>query len=268
MNQPLARVRHRSLWFSLGVILAAVLACSSPINLIQNFSVSTPTPVATEPAIVEPAPSATANPPDQESPDEADAGWTRFQDDSFGLTFIYPSDWNGPEVNRFNGGIGVEVGSDTVYPFGTGLEDRNYTVTDAYFISISYIENTEGWEWDEFVENSPWIETYTGLLDLEDGESITTPRSLTIRQGLVQVGDFSGLEYIATLSETAQTEIVYAREIQMFDEDLNYIRVTGNPNNVEIRADEDWRAAYQRVDAEHNEIFNRLVESLAINQDN
>lgn len=259
MSNRLPLTNMRLPFLCLAVVLAASLACSSLTLDTEPTPLPTPThepatavgPMPTEDIEITPT-------------DDSIGGWTSFEDDTFGLSFSYPADWNGPEVNRYDSGIGVEVGSDTVYPFGTGLEDRNYTVPDAYFISVSYTQNTQGWDWDELIQNSPWMETYTELLELEDGEAITTPRSLTTRVGEVQVGSFSGLEYTSTLSETAQTEIFYAREVLLFDQDLNYIRVSGGPNNVQIGSDEDWRAAYQRVDAEHNEIFDRLVDSLSV----
>jgi len=37
----------------------------------------------------------------------------------------------------------------------------------------------------------------------------------------ITLGDFQGLEYIATLSDIAQTERGYLREIMAFDENLN-----------------------------------------------
>ena len=68
-----------------------------------------------------------------------------------------------------------------------------------------------GRTWDDFI-NSGWIDSYLGLQELGDGQFITTPRSLVTRVGEVTLGDFSGLMYLATLPEGAQTERVYLRE--------------------------------------------------------
>ena len=90
---------------------------------------------------------------------------------------------------------------------------------------------------------------------MEDGGSITTSQITDIRVREVSLGDFQGLEYIATLSDTAQTERVYIREIMAFDENLNWLRVTGSPNLVEITDPENWKDDYSRVDLANLEIF-------------
>lgn len=243
----------------------ALLACSLPIAVPE----ASPTPLAqpeqatATPDIIGTDTASTASEATDEDASDVPPGWLKFEDDQFGLSFIYPDGWNGPEVHRWETGVTVEVGTDTVYPFGTGLDERNYTVTDAYFVSIQYTENAEGREWQQFIENQAWTEGYAELLDIEDGESISTPRSLTIRLREVEVGEFKGLMYISTLSETAQTMIFYAREALLFDENLNSIRITGSPNNVEIPEGEDWRTAYERVDSEHEQAFLQILESVS-----
>ena len=102
---------------------------------------------------------------------------------------------------------------------------------------------------------------------MEDGGSISTIRSLTIRVREVKLGNFQGLEYIATLSDTAQTERVYIREIMAFDEDLNWLRITGSPNLVQISDLEKWKNDYSRVDLENLDIFTALAKSIEIKQD-
>ena len=66
-------------------------------------------------------------------------------------------------------------------------------IPDSYYITIQYFENIQGRTWDDFIA-SGWITTYLELLDLADGESVTTPRSLTIRGKEINLGDFQGLE--------------------------------------------------------------------------
>lgn len=105
---------------------------------------------------------------------------------------------------------------------------------------------------------------YVTTLDLADGESISDARSLVIRQRAVTLGAFSGVEYIPTPSETAQTEIHDAREAVLFDEDMNHLRVWGSPNNVAVEEGEGWRQAYQRVDQTHVETYHRILQSIEV----
>jgi hypothetical protein len=232
-----------------GLVLSACSA-AAPESTEEHI------PTSTVQAMPDPTPSpeATENPY---------GDWMEYINDSVGFRYLYPAAWYGPEVYETEGSMRLEVGSDMVYPYGTDRMEQVTTIPDSYYTTIQYFENIEGRTWDDFI-NSGWIDAYLGLLELENGGSITTPRSLTIRVKEVTLGDFVGLEYIATLSDTAQTERGYLREITAFDEDLNWLRITGSPNLVVITDPENWKDDYSRVDLANLEIFTTLAESIVI----
>ena len=157
----------------------------------------------------------------------------------------------------------IEVGSDQVYPYGTDRTDQVTTLPDSYYVLIEYVENRDGKTWDDFI-NSGWIDTYLELQELEDGQFTTTPRSLATRIGEVSLGDFSGIMYLVTLPEGAQTERVYLRQAMLFDSELNWLRVTSQPNMVQIADLENWKNDYARVDQENLETFLTLLDSIEI----
>ena len=218
-----------------------------------------------------PAPSATPQieptetipSPTQENGESSPGVWTDYYNETLQFSFSYPSVWYGPDVHETEGSLRLVVGSDVVYPYGTDRTEQVTTVPDSYYITIQYFENAQGRTWDDFIA-SGWITTYLELFDLADGESVTTPRSLAIRVREISLGNFQGLEYIATLSDTAQTERAYSREIMVFDEELNWLRVTGFSNLVEITDPENWKDDFRRVDLVNLEIFTRLAESIII----
>jgi len=189
--------------------------------------------------------------------------WTEYINEPVSFRYLYPSAWFGPEVYESEGSLRLEVGSDVVYPYSTSREDQITTVPDSYYITIQYFENIQGRTWDDFI-SSGWIDSYLELLRMEDGEFITTARSLVIRVREFSLGDFQGLEYIATLSDTAQTERGYLREIMAFDENFNWLRITGSPNLVEITDPENWKDDFSRVDLANLDIFTTLAESIEI----
>jgi hypothetical protein len=145
----------------------------------------------------------------------------------------------------------LEVGSDKVYPYGTDPTQRIYEKQDSYYVLIQYSKNDQ---------NSVWKETYDSLVNLVDDESLSTARSLTIKVRDLELGRFKGVEYISTLSETAQTQPVYMRNVILFDDQANVITIMGQPNNVVVGA--NWREAYQRVDELNMPVFDRIVESI------
>jgi hypothetical protein len=70
--------------------------------------------------------------------------------------------------------------------------------------------------------------------------------------------------YLATIPDTAQTELAYAREVVLFDTDLNWLRITAVPNNVQIVDPEKWKNDYARVDTAYLETFLTLLNSIEV----
>jgi len=248
--------RYSSLKFTfLAVLLMALVlsACSAAGQEIQDEA--PPAPSAT---LIKPDPS-----PTPEATQNPFGDWMEYTNEGLGFRYLYPSSWYGPDAYELEGSLRLVVGSDVVYPYGTSRETQVTTVPDSYYITIQYFENIQGRDWDDFI-SSGWIDSYLELQNMENGESISTARSLFIRVREVSLGDFQGLEYIATLSDTAQTERGYMREIMAFDEDLNWLRITGFPNLVEITDPENWKDDYSRVDQANLETFTTLAESIEI----
>jgi hypothetical protein len=190
-------------------------------------------------------------------------GWKIYQNDPFGLNFQFPSTWLGPDV-YVQDGIRIEVGSDKVYPYGTDQLQRIYEIKNSYYVTIQYWKNNNNLTLEQYTENQPWIKTHLSLLNLKDGESLSGQRALVTRVRKLKIGRFEGLEYIETLSETAQTEITYTRRIVLFDEHLNTLHISGTPNNVEIINKDSWRDAYRKVDEANRDTFYKILESITV----
>ena len=181
--------------------------------------------------------------------------WKSYANSAFELGFQYPSSWFGPDEYVSDQSLRVEVGSDVVYPYGTDRLEQIYESKNSYYVLIQYSKNDQ---------NQVWKDTYQSLLNLEDGESLSDARSLVIRVRQLNIGRFDGVEYISTLSETAQTEPVYVRQVILFDEQSNLLSVMGTPNNVEISDGMEWRDAYKMVDEANLMLFRQIVESITI----
>ena len=181
--------------------------------------------------------------------------WTEYVNDAFGLSFHYPSAWFGPDEYAVEQTLRLQIGSDVVYPYGTDRTEQISTVPDAYTITIQYSQDNQ---------NAVWGDTYASLLSLQDGESLSDARSKTIRIGTVSIGNFAGIEYISTLSDTAQTEPVYIRQVLLFDENANVLTIMGAPNNVVLADSAEWRDAYRMLDEANQAVFHEIVASLVI----
>jgi hypothetical protein len=197
-----------------------------------------------------------------DAPDTPASEWLEYSDQTLPFHFLYPSSWYGPDVYAWEDGLRLEIGSDLVYPYGTSREDQVSTVPDSYYVTIQYNLNRQNLSWEDLV-NSGWFTTYLELSDLEAGGSITTARSLAIKVREVTLGNFQGQEYIVTLPENAQTERVYIREIVAFDDNLNWIRITGSPNLVTVQDQTSWKTDYQRVDESYLDIFRAVADSIS-----
>ena len=241
-------------FFILTSLIAGLFLSACSAAAPQSTEVHIPT--STDQELPDPTPS-------PEVTENTFGDWMEYSNETTGFRYLYPSFWYGPDAYETEGSLRLVVGSDVVYPYGTSREDQITTVPDSYSITIQYFENIEGRTWDDFI-NSGWIDAYLGLVELENGGSITTLRSLTIREKEITLGDFQGLEYISTLSEIAQTERVYLREIMAFDDDLNWLRITGSPNLVVIMDPNNWKDDFSRVDLANLDIFTTLAESIEI----
>jgi hypothetical protein len=245
----------RTRWLPvISILVVAVLGVTSCAPTLVAVE---PTAAATEAEVQPPAPTKAGTP-------DPYPGWTTYTNATFTLSFRYPSTWFGPDVYEFEDGVRLEVGSDQVYPYGTGLEEREPGAPDAYHIVIQYTRNSAGWTPEQYRAEQPWFDEMSAVIDLQDGESITTARSLTTRQRSLAVGRFTGVEFITTLPDTAQTERVYMRTALLMDEGLNVLVVNGSPENVQVADPAAWRATFEAVDTGYREIFSTLVESIQV----
>jgi hypothetical protein len=191
-------------------------------------------------------------------------GWKAYANPAFGISLRFPPTWYGPDVYEFEDGVRLAVGSDVVYPYGTGPEDRQPGALDAYAVVIQYTVNSAGWTLEQARAEQPWINDSLAILELQDGESSTTARSLTTRVRGLTLGRFSGVEFITTLSDTAQTERFYSRSAFLMDESGNILQIMGSPENVEVTDAANWREAFEAVDEANREIWNGLLDSIRV----
>jgi hypothetical protein len=198
-----------------------------------------------------------------DSPDDVSSGWQTYDNPAFGISFQFPSSWYGPDEYIVEDDIRLEIGSDVVYPYGTSREEQIYTLPDSYYILIEYRPNTDNLTMDDY-KNSSWISPPLGMFDLADGETRSTARSLEIKVRNLEIGRFKGVEYIATLSDTAQTERAYSRQVFLMDEQLNILMISASPNNVEVADPANWKADFQRIDESNLETFHHVIESIVI----
>lgn len=185
-----------------------------------------------------------------------DSGWQSYENSDFGFSFTYPSDWYGPEEYVSEQTLRVEVGSDRVYPYGSDPATRVYAQTDSYSIVLQFTRENQ---------NDFYKDSFQTLQNLKDGESISDSRSKLIRVRELTVGSFKGFEFIATLSDSAQTEAVYLRQVYLVNDNNDLISVMGSPVNVDLSGGADWRERYSQIDQDNRETFDAVWQSIAVN---
>ena len=210
--------------------------------------------------------SAATSPPPVATDSLADptSDWFIHADSVSGVSFQFPSTWFGPDVYLSDDDVRLEIGSDIVYPYGTSREDQIYTLPDSYYILIQYRPNINHLTIEDYSAESSWISPALYMFNLADGESRSDARSLEIKVRDLEVGRFKGVEYIATLSDTAQTERAYSRQMFLLDEQLNILMISASPNNVEVADPANWKIDFQRVDEANLEILYKVIDSIVI----
>jgi hypothetical protein len=245
---------------------APVTTSNSPLSTATSVPTPTRIPETVSPSIIPTLP--------QELPINPLTGSKIYQNDFFRLSFQFPSTWYGPDEHVWETqGIRIEVGTDRVYPYGTDRLERTYDVKNSYYVSIQYSRNTNKWTLEQYAQpprplppsiDPNWLVTYFSLLDMKDGESLSDAKGLVIRVRKLKLGKFEGIEYISTLSATAQTEMYYTRQAVLFDKGLNILNITASPNNVDIVDQANWQAAYRKVDEANLDIFYKVLESIVV----
>lgn len=179
-----------------------------------------------------------------------------YSNEAFGLSFDYPVDWFGPDEYIVDNTIRIGIGSDVVTSYGGVPLEVPPFQKNAYQVVVQYtLEN----------ENTYMNDTLNTLANLQDGEMAETGRSRLIRVRALTVGDYSGYEYIATLSESAQTEYFYVREVILQNTEGNLITILGGPSNVAVEEGANWREVYAGIDQKYLSDFYQIIESLELN---
>lgn len=243
--------------FTLFTLIMALTISACVPQVIDTPALLTvePTQVAVieSPATESPATEA----PMFESPVPMDpSGMKSYTNSQFGLSFQFPATWFGPEEYISEQSLRVEVGSDHVYPYGTDPSLRIYELKNSYSVLLQYSKGNQ----DPY-----WRDLYQSLVALQDGESISDARGMLIRVRQFSLGRFEGVEYISTLSETAQTDPAYTRSVILLDpQSGELLTVLGQPINVEVLADQNWRDVYLSIDQANQAIFQQIVDSITI----
>lgn len=256
--------------FILVITLTWLLCACSAQEVEPSSAPTSPTEtVSVEPATAEAAAEPVETQPATESvPTEAGTPPTtatnptlpvkRYSNADFGLAFDYPSEWNGPDEYVSGDTLRIAIGSGAIEPYGGGPPGQPAVyLPNAYQVVVQYNRNDH---------NQVWNETLQMLKGMQDGEMVSDARALTIKVRSLKIGRFEGVEYIGTLSETAQTEPVYTRQVILYDDQSNLITIMGTPNFVVVPAGSDWRGMYRSIDEANLPFFRQIVESLAVEE--
>jgi hypothetical protein len=190
-----------------------------------------------------------------------------FSQNPFGVSFSYPADWKGPEVYTYENGFRYEIGTDTVYPYGTDPTERIHTKKNNYYIVVQYDKKPANITATEFRKTQVHLKQYDTLVKLNPGETIEDTRSLVIKVRNINYAGVTGVEYISTLSKSAQTEMSYTREAVLFDTDMNVLSIRGYADDVEVTDNTNWKKDYEAIDAKYLSEFTALTNSVAFYSD-
>lgn len=181
-----------------------------------------------------------------------------YKDDKFNVTYNYPKDWFGPDIYNYENGFRFEIGNAKVYPYGTDRSERQYPTGNNYFIVAQFDKRP--------TENEGYALTqYNTLKDLKEGDSIKNMRNLTtkVRNINININGLTGVEYISTLSETAQTEMFYIREAILVNSNQDTITIRGSADGVIIEDVANWKSYYEDIDEDNLKVFTDFVNSVS-----
>jgi|WetSurMetagenome_2_1015567.scaffolds.fasta_scaffold120665_3 hypothetical protein len=191
--------------------------------------------------------------------------WKVFVDEKLGIKVYFPEDWNGPAIYVEENVIWLEIGTDNVYPYGTNLEYREIVHKNSYSIDIIYykngtgIKNTEGFKWFKHISD---YSVYKKLLDLPNGQTILHMKSILSKVKNYSICNYRGVEYIETLPDYMETDYYYSRQLTIINDEYSYLEIIGEPQNVDIVLDENWRDSYRGVDEAYLDIYRQIINRI------
>lgn len=196
---------------------------------------------------------------------DSTSDWKVYTNKTFNISFKYPNDWKGPEIYEFKNGFYFEIGTDTVYPYGTDRLDRKYTKENSYYIGLQYNERPDNISIEQWKENQIWIKELLPLFSMKDGEIKSGIRDEIIRVRALGIKGYKGVEYITSLSDTAQTERTYTRQVFLINDNYDTLTLFGIPNNVSITAEDtkNWKSYYKQVDNNYLSVFRNFANSIS-----
>jgi hypothetical protein len=172
-----------------------------------------------------------------------------YNNDNFGLSFSYPDSWFGPEDYENEDSLRVEIGTDQVYPYGTGPEERTQTIPNSYFVVVQ-------------LNRGATSEELEMLKKLKAGEVSSDQRNMLIKVRDINENGFTGVEYISTLSETAQTQFYYTRSAVVENENGQIVTINGNSENVRITDESKRFETYEEEDEKNVQHFRMILDTL------
>lgn len=187
-----------------------------------------------------------------------------YSNQNFGLSFSYPSDFYGPDVYESDSSLRLEIGTDVVAPYGSDRQTLNPQKKNSYYITITYTKNSNELNKDDYTANNPWLKELLAITSLNDGEEMYDLRSKKIKVRNITNSGFTGAEFISTLSETAQTEMTYSRNVLLLNDNYDSIRIMGTPVNVEVPEDSDWMTEYKKLDEMYLNDFRSIIDSIKL----
>lgn len=192
---------------------------------------------------------------DSNSKNESIAG--SYNNEDFGLSFNYPSSWFGPEEYENAETLRVEVGSDTVYPYGTSPEDRVRTIPASYFVILQLDDNNHP---NEFA-----MQQLEDLKKMKVEEESSDQRNKLIKIRDINENGLTGVEYISTVSESAQSEFYYTRSAVLQNSEGKILIINANVENVTIPENatrKDWMEIFSEADKNNIQYFRMILDTV------
>jgi hypothetical protein len=200
-------------------------------------------------------------------------GWKEYTNASFGIHITYPQDWKGPEVYATEDQIILEIGSAVAFSYGTSLEDRVYPEGTFYIIDVLYYKNNSRLTLEQLQGNhgpNAWsyrwcdYDIYQALINLGNGESLIVDKEAVSKVRNVTLGQFQGIEYVATLPKDAQSMGMYERQTTLIDGNYDLIEVIGNPFPSQDVPNMNTNDVLRGVDEAFLDIYRGVVESISL----
>lgn len=189
------------------------------------------------------------------APADQTVNWKTYVQNTYHISFSYPSSWLGPEEYPKDNPTYISIGTFKPHKWG---EDRSFDVPtkDSYFVTIQIIESKDA---------DPWMAEINEAFNLKLNQSFNSHGRRTTKIQDMKIAGKKASEFIIDNDPNGATEGGYAREVIIMYPNF-VILIKGEPTIISSLSSTDVDTKARIIDQQYKATFDQILSTFHITQ--